>query len=83
VYINPEAYNEIPKIAQISSAAMLDRAGGYTEKQKQEAEAMIERISKDHKEFKISVEDVLVMHIAHNLSFEHIESTLRGMIITA
>jgi len=72
----------LPKMTQISSTEMLEKAGGYTEEQQHGAQEMIDRIKSRHDSFKIAVEDVLVMHVAQNLSFEHIESTLESMIIT-
>jgi hypothetical protein len=65
---------------KITSVEMLERAGGATAEQKRGAQEMIDRMAAKYSGFKIAVEDVLVMHVAHGLSFEHIEKTLSGMI---
>ena len=66
---------------KISSHDLLQRAGGATEDQNSQAQAMINRMSKKYVGFKIAIDDVLVMHVAHGMSFEHIEQTLSGMMI--
>ena len=64
----------------ISSEDIIERSGGATDEQRRGAQAMIDRMASKYKGFKIKLEDVLVMHVAQGLSFEHIERTLSEMI---
>jgi hypothetical protein len=65
---------------KLSSAEMIERAGGVTEDQRRDAQEMINRMQAKHADFKIALDDVLVMHVAHGLTFDHIEKTLSDMI---
>jgi len=64
----------------IPSEEIIERAGGATEAQKHGAQKMIDRMTQKYSDFKISLNDVLVMHVVHGLTFEHIEQTLTGMM---
>jgi hypothetical protein len=79
-YVNKRRRKKGIPMEKISSAEMIERAGGVTEDQKRGAQEMIDRIKAKYADFKIALDDVLAVHVAQGLPFEHIEKTLTGMI---
>ena len=58
----------------ITSEEVLKRGGGTTDEQTHQAQEFIKRMTDKYADFKMALNDVLVMHVTHNLTFEQIES---------